>query len=437
MKDPTILIFILLGLVAVTVLLPLGIYQWVLGSVPTLQAAGALEMLNRSVQPAVLVDVRGIEDYQQRHIAGSFSLPLTQIMAVVAAADLPPALLGKTLLLVCDAGIQSAQAARHLHQLGVIAYNVQGGIQDWGRAWPQYKEFPYNSIEGYGGSNYQPFREMSPGQQVAAAIALLWIKPIYMLLSAAVGFLLVRQRAADLRLLGWGLLVFLLGEIFCAINYLLLKDNSYFAEYMHSYSMAAAFGLVCYALLAGLDERLIHFSQADKRCAMLPVCGSCVKYQPVRCGVRRMVQLVCVTMIILAFIPLLSAFDLTAYNTLVFEFNHYYLRPLVHQWFEARYSPAMAIVLFSLALLVMQLTPHLTLHIVARLLSCAGAGFLFFSLFRVSLGMIYADSLVWATFWEELTELVFAAAVICILWIFRGSLLPDFKPAETFKKIFT
>jgi len=67
-----------------------------------------------------------------------------------------------------------------------------------------------------------------------------------------------------------------------------------------------------------------------------------------------------------------------------------------------------------------------TLHPLARLFLCAGLGFLEFAMFRVMLGMIYAEALVWATFWEELTELMFVAAVIYLLWVFQRTLLPKF-----------
>jgi len=278
---------------------------------------------------------------------------------------------------------------------------------------------------------------MSSGEQAAAALALLWIKPTYMVLSGLVSIVLLRSKSTDLRILGWGLLIFLIGEIFCAINYLFLEDNSYFAEYMHSYSMALAFGLAAYALLEGLDMRVLHLSQADKHCSMLPVCGDCAKYRDVRCGLRRMAQLVGITLIVLAMIPLLSPFNLTSNNTQIFGFNHYYVRPLVHQWFEARYSPSVAILLTLSALLVMQYTPRTAIHPLARLFLCGGVGFLGFSIFRVMLGMVFAEALVWAIFWEELTELMFIGAVIFILWIFRSSLLPEFNSAEALRRIFS
>jgi rhodanese-related sulfurtransferase len=72
--------------------------------------------------------------YLEKHINGSYSLPLAQIMSMDVAEDLPSALQGKTLFLVCDAGLSSAQAVRYLGGLGISAFSVRGGIQDWGRA---------------------------------------------------------------------------------------------------------------------------------------------------------------------------------------------------------------------------------------------------------------------------------------------------------------
>ncbi|MDI6770607.1 MAG: hypothetical protein QMD04_13160 [Anaerolineales bacterium] len=86
--------------------------------------------------------------------------------------------------------------------------------------------------------------------------------------------------------------------------------------------------------------------------------------------------------------------------------------------------------------LVLQRTPRITIHPLARVLLCGGAGFLGFGLFRVTLGLVYAEALVWATFWEEVTELMFVSAAIYILWVFRSTLLPDFTLPQAFKKAF-
>ena len=132
-----------------------------------------------------------------------------------------------------------------------------------------------------------------------------------------------------------------------------------------------------------------------------------------------------ISLIVLAAIPLLVPFSYTAYNTQIGPIIHYYSRPVVQQWFEARFSPLVAILLSGLALLVMQRTSHITLHLLARVLLSASVGFLGFGIFRVTLGMVYAERLVWTTFWEEATEMMFIAAVMYILWIFRHTLLSE------------
>ncbi|MBM3143775.1 MAG: rhodanese-like domain-containing protein [Chloroflexi bacterium] len=416
-------------------LLPLVLYFAVFGGAPQIHAAEALAMLDGSSNRAALVDARPQEEYQARRITGALSLPLEQIVEIDSADELPPDLQGKTLLLVCDAGVRSAQAARHLAKLGVTAYSLRGGMQDWGRAWPEYPGSSFSRFELASGVVEEPFREMTEAEQGAAALAMLLIKPTYMLLSGALSFFLLRLEAADLRLLGWGLLVFLIGEVACAVNYIFLRDNSYLAEYLHSYSMALAFGLAACALLEGLDRRLVHFSEADRQCALLPVCGPCAKYQPTRCGVRRVAQFTVIALVILALIPMLAPFSYTAYNTQIGPVTHYYIRPFVHQWFEARFSPLAGIAQLGLALMIMQRNPSVTIHPLARLLFCSGAGFLGFGLFRVTLGLVYAEALAWATFWEEATELLFIGAVIYFLWIFRSTLLPEFRPRQVSKKV--
>jgi len=43
-------------------------------------------------------------------------------------------------------------------------------------------------------------------------------------------------------------------------------------------------------------------------------------------------------------------------------------------------------------------------------------GFLFFSFFRVALGLMYDQHLALADFWEEATELLFILGVYYLLW---------------------
>ena len=58
----------------------------------------------------------------------------------------------------------------------------------------------------------------------------------------------------------------------------------------------------------------------------------------------------------------------------------------------------------------------------AKLFLAAGLGALGFSYFRMALIGIYQDDLMWATFWEEVTELMLVTAVLITLWQFRQTL---------------
>jgi protein-S-isoprenylcysteine O-methyltransferase Ste14/rhodanese-related sulfurtransferase len=90
---------------------------------PRLTAASALAQLRQ--ESAVLIDVRGPHEYEQEHIAGARSLPLTA---------LDPALFpgGKTVIVYCATSKRSCAAAAQLKQAGFTAVAVlEGGIVGW------------------------------------------------------------------------------------------------------------------------------------------------------------------------------------------------------------------------------------------------------------------------------------------------------------------
>jgi hypothetical protein len=269
-----------------------------------------------------------------------------------------------------------------------------------------------------------PLVKMSLGEQFAGMLALLIIKPTYMLLSLGLSILLMRQKARDLFNLGLGIAIFLAGEVACAVNYLFLNERSNLAEFLHSYSMAVAFGLVAYALVEGLDERILHFGAPEKKCALLEVCGPCVKYQQVTCGIRKLAHLTLPGLLVLTFIPWLTRLSEIAYNTKILTFTQFYQRALPIQAYEARFIPVASFLLFGAAWLTLFLTPKTPLHPQVRVLACAGVGLWGFGMFRVVLGLLFAPNLVWFYFWEELTELMFILAVMYLLWSFRRTLLP-------------
>jgi rhodanese-related sulfurtransferase len=86
------------------------------------QAAGAL-----------LIDVRGADEYTQAHVPGAVLLPLNELVG--RAAELPR---DRQVLVICAVGARSAQAVAYLGQHGVDAVNVAGGTRAWvmaGRAY--------------------------------------------------------------------------------------------------------------------------------------------------------------------------------------------------------------------------------------------------------------------------------------------------------------
>lgn len=271
-----------------------------------------------------------------------------------------------------------------------------------------------------------PFVSMSPGEQFAGVFALLIIKPTYMLLSLGLAILLMREKSREMFNLGLGIAIFLAGEVACAVNYLFLNERSNLAEFLHSYSMAIAFALVAYALFEGLDKRLLHFSAPDQKCALLEVCGPCIKYQKVTCGIRKIAHLALPALLVLTFLPWLTQISELAYKTKILTFLHFYQRALPSQYYEVRFIPIASFLLFGAAWLTLFLTPKTPLHPTVRVLSCAGLGLWGFGMFRAVLGLLFASNLVWFYFWEELTELMFILAIIYLLWSFRKTLVPEF-----------
>lgn len=78
---------------------------------------------------AVVVDVRETEEYDQGHVPGALSVPMSTVPSRVPelaalAADGP-------VHLMCRVGGRSAQVADYLAGAGVPSVTVDGGTEDW------------------------------------------------------------------------------------------------------------------------------------------------------------------------------------------------------------------------------------------------------------------------------------------------------------------
>jgi rhodanese-related sulfurtransferase len=406
---------------------PPAIYAVLFGRVPTRTPAAAKQWLLADDSQAVLVDVRDGDAFAAGHLAGAVHWPLAEILAARSVADRPPALAGKTLLLVCDVGLASCRAARHLAAFDAAAYNVRGGIQEWIRSAAEPPGPPGSDRfdrwqAGTGRAAPLAFRESPPLEQAVAVLSFFGLKPIYTLLSLAVMVLLWPARDRDLVALRWAMICFFIGENSCAVNYLVFHENSYLAEYVHSFGMMACFGFTAYAILEGIDLRILGLSDPHRPCAALPLCRECVKGGGATCGLRQTFYLLLPALMIVALMLPLAGWQDSSYNTLVFgrPYNYAHLRifQILENWYCA--AAACAMLAASLAWLVIRGQAGIA---GAKIALAAGLGPLGFGMFRMVLGSAYDQHRVWYLFWEEGTELLFTSAICLVLAIFRRSLL--------------
>ena len=273
-----------------------------------------------------------------------------------------------------------------------------------------------------------PVCPLSLFEQWLAVLTALVVKPTYMILSLALIIWLWRSPAADLAALRRGLAAFLAGEGACAINYLFLGGRSDLWEFFHSYGMVVAFSFISYALLEGMDRRLIKYSAPKDRCAAVSLCRACIKYADVPCGLRRLFAVGIPGMIIVAFIPLSASLRSLGQVSPILGSIQNYTPSVASQLFEFRYCGWLAVVLLTASWLVLLCKRDDPVGASKSLLA-AGLGPLGFGTTRLFLVSAYADQLMWSAAWEEITELLFVAFVAIALWQFRHALFRE-QPAE-------
>lgn len=267
-------------------------------------------------------------------------------------------------------------------------------------------------------------RELSALEQWLVVATAFAVKPGYMLLSLVWIVWLWKRTAADLVALRWGLILFLGGEIACAVNYIAFGGCSAIADYLHSYGMAAGFSFIIYSVLEGVDLRLIKYSPGKDRCAALSLCRACIKYAEVPCGLRRLFSFLIPAMVILALMLPCADLRPVALRSDVVGSPQAFLSPMWSQLFESRYCAWASIVLLLISWAVLSFKRREPVA-AAKIFFAAGAGPLGFGLMRLFLRTAYRDNLAWANIWEEVTELIFITGVGLVLWLFRGALFRE------------
>lgn len=90
---------------------------------PTVSPSQAKEL---QAQGALLIDVRESHEYRNGHAAGARHIPLGSIPNRLR--DIPKE---RPILVICQSGARSAQAANYLADQGYEVSNISGGTMNW------------------------------------------------------------------------------------------------------------------------------------------------------------------------------------------------------------------------------------------------------------------------------------------------------------------
>jgi hypothetical protein len=273
------------------------------------------------------------------------------------------------------------------------------------------------------------FRESPKYEQWAVVVSFFGIKSVYSLMALGIVGMLWRRRKIDLSALRWSMIVFFIGEAFCFFNVMIFGEDSLLLEHLHSVGMVISLGLAGYGLLEGLDARLIHYSD-DSRCALMGLCGRCDKRAQAGCALRSLFLVFIPAMAVLAALPWCSGFREAAYNTRVLGVLHTYRHSILHQWYELRYLPVMAMVSLAGCFLVVWRWERRPM-IYGKILFSAALGALGFSWLRLIMVASFIDNQVWFAVWEETTELLFVGLAGAVLVLFKHGLLARQPPYQS------
>lgn len=91
---------------------------------PRVEAIKADEINNQLLKKYQLLDVRTPAEFKSGHIRGAVNQPLAQIRFFQGSKDKP-------ILVICQSGMRSRQAAKFLVKKGYQVKNVSGGMNAW------------------------------------------------------------------------------------------------------------------------------------------------------------------------------------------------------------------------------------------------------------------------------------------------------------------
>ena len=254
-------------------------------------------------------------------------------------------------------------------------------------------------------------------EQLLVIISGCVIKPTYMVLSFILILFLRKKKEKDLVLINLGLITFLVGELFCAINFLLAGGENDLFETLHGLGMVGLWIFLPWGIIRLLDERVIFFTDSTKRCAMSSLCHKCWKTQNVICGINRILPYAAISLALLALMPITAPVKpfkiiMTINDTpTIFSFS-----PMV-LFFELRLYAVLGSIFLLYSGIILKFRNNK--FNISEIFFFIGFGFMFYSLFRFVLLACYDGIPQWMNFWEEFSELIMISLLSYFLFIFR------------------
>jgi len=279
-------------------------------------------------------------------------------------------------------------------------------------------------ITAQGDKQPLPFHTASSFEQWMAVFTAFFLKPVYTTVSFLIFIVFIRKIEPEYKAIMFSMLFFFLGENSCAVNYLFFDDKSYLLEYLHSLGMLFCFGFFVYGLLEVMDRYFFHFANPEKQCSLVYLCKKCTKHQDVSCGLQNLFLFISIACSVIALMPLFAELKMVSYNTVIWDSFYNYSHPVIYQVFENRVCPVAAALFFLLASLMLMIKRENSFYY-AKIFFAAAAGPLFFSFFRFILYHGFMGNLAWMEVWEELSEFVFIAGVLSVIWFFRKSIFRE------------
>ncbi len=395
------------AILTIGLLIPIGLYHYATHGVQQISVAQTFNLLESNRADLRVVYLRHEQD---EGLIDQLSVPTDQFLSLAPDDDIPESIKGKTVLLLCEAGISAAMQAKRFQQSAVHVLVPKGGTQKLlSQEFTTTKPGEYRELKS--------FRSSTVFDRCGVFIAGFVMKPIYMVLSFLVFLLIRRSRIRELNYLAAAMFAFWAGENFCFFNYVFFNEESYLIELLHMYGMVACFGFLVLWLYQLIHGKLIRSADNGKTCLLVPLCRCCT-HESGDCKAEKFTPVIVICFLFLSFMPLTARTTGAAYSTTTISGTaSACLHPIWLQIYEIRVLPWNAITLLLIAL-ILYIARHKKSASSIQVFMSFGIGFFCFSIFRLGLLAIYRHNLFWFIFWEELTELLFMCFIIWYLWQF-------------------